>query len=257
MLRSDYHTRLRLLDMKIAKLKSEGMSVTEVSSFAVKSRQDIARSIRLRQNPGAMVTLELRDWKQYGFGGRSKTNLCNRANSPAETWNSFLGPSKIERSGHSMDEYLIRSAPKASEGVDEAVLRAGRYLRYGGLIMIVIGTEISAYDILSAAPQDRGRVASEEVGATVGSWLLSGAVTAVAILAIPATGGLSLIAIGAIGVGGGILGSIGGTLLADQIYYASAYDVPGIQRTGVIEPYMIQRGMPLPPLACPRCHPLR
>lgn len=177
------------------------------------------------------------------WGGRTYANMGTRA------LNKFkLKPNP----DFVLEEELIRGALRPNAEITADVIRAARYLRYGGPLLLTLGVGLSAYDVASPTPQDRGRVVAEEAGAWTGSWILSAAAVAICVLAAPETGGLSLVAIGFLG---GTAGGIGGSLVADKIYYAShPHLVPMVRRTGEIPYSMVKAYMPPPPV-CPHCHP--
>lgn len=242
-LRIDYEMQIGAMGKQIDLMRTEGKSLDEIAHWAVSERLRIARSIRLRQGPGAMIGLELRDNHQYGLGGRTYSNLARH---------TLRKQIKNQATDFVLEESLIKGALRPNPALTPEVLRAARYLRYGGPILIVIGAGISAHDVISAAPRNRGRVAAEEVGGWAGGWILSGAAVAIAVVSGVATGGLSLLAIGFLA---GAAGGIGGSLLADKIYYSShPHLVPAVQQTGIIPYDMVQSCMPPPPV-CPRCHP--
>ncbi|NYF78802.1 hypothetical protein [Granulicella arctica] len=242
MLRLDYNTQVSMMDAKITVMRAEGKAPAEIAQWAVAERLRIARSIRWRQNPGAVVSLEMRDYYQYGFGGRSLGNLSRRV----------LNSNKVLEPKFSLNETLIKASMRPNEAVTGGAARAAEYLRFGGPILLTLGAGLSIYNVESAAPEDRGRVAAEEGGSWLGGWILSGAAVALCLVLAPETGGLSLAGIGFVA---GIAGGVGGSMAADKIYYSShAHLIPSMRQTGVIHPGMMQSSMPHPPVACPRCH---
>ena len=234
-IRNEYERQVGLLAAEVAEKRARGISDAQIRPWAIAERVRIMRAMRLRQGRVARLILEGRDVRQYGWGGRSESNLVNRA----------LDSKKFQQSGLTLDDYLIRGSMNPNAGITESAVRAGKYLKYGGKILVPLGIAGSVYAVATARPGDRLKVAGEEATSWAGGALASEAAVALMILA-PETGGLTLLGVALIagGVGGGLSGWGFHKLFFTN--HPQAQHV--VQSTGTLPASMVHSVMPPPPV---------
>ena len=196
----------------------------ELAVWAARQRATTARLWRIPQGPGQMTALEARDWGVYGVGGRTFKNLLKRQ----EVQYGLTGPAAYER--------ILGSAVRDNVKVTADVARASKFLKRGGAALGLAGLAVSAYDIYSAPPGQRGKVAAHEGVDAVGGLIAS-------------EGAVGLLGIGAVALGlatppgwvvlaVGLVAGIAGSYLADRAIFPEDYK-PVMGRLGAgiaIEP---------------------
>lgn len=193
--------------------------VREASS----KRSLAARVWRMPSGPDAFVAAEMRDWKKYGFGGRSFNNLMDRsmANPARATW---------AREDHL--KQILRNVEKTNPAVDAAVLRNARYLKAGGAILMIAGAGWTLHEYSQTPDSQKAEFVRRESASFAGSALATGVVTAVLV---------TMSVSGAIVIGAGLVAGVAGGLLAEGVY-RSLYGktlLGQIKGSGVIQSHLI------------------
>jgi hypothetical protein len=199
--RNAYKARLEQLEAQIAERRialganpSEA-ALRDLAEWAVRERASTARLWRLPTGPTQAILLELRDWRQYGMGGRTFGNMMARQAGGGAT-------------GSAAYEALLLSANRSNPAVTAAVARGARSLRFGGGVLSVIGLAASAGTIAAAPPEQRRRVAAEAgvgfVGGAVAGEVATGILMVGAALLAASPPGWLVIGVGlAAGIAGG------------------------------------------------------
>ncbi len=242
-IRNEYKRQIAVLDQEITAKRAAGVADAEIRPWAVAERTRIARSMRWRQGPVASVALEARDWMPpvegrfrnlggYGWGGRSAANLEARA----------LSGSKFPESGLSLDAYLIRGAVSPNTGISEAALRAGKYLKSGGKVLVPLGAAVSAYEVYEAPAGEKLQTAGVEASSAAGGYVASELAVALMIAAAPETGGLSLLGIAFVaGTGGAMFSGWG----AHKLFFSKHQSAGAYVKQGTPVPgHLVQPTMP-------------
>lgn len=141
---------------------------------------------------------EIRDWRQYGVGGRSLNNLLLRAESQGLTGEAALLK-------------VLSSVDKPNPAATAAILKGARYLRGAGAVLLVGGAGLSAYNIASAPPEQRSNIAWREGASLAGGIVGSNLVVGVCFL-------LGMTGVGLVVVG--LVAGVAGAMAAERIYYA-------------------------------------
>lgn len=210
-LREAYKRDLARVDFELAKRyqalgpKPTTAQLEELARWGNGQRTRIARVMRI-PTPVTMLGLEARDWHKYGPGGRNFSNLMRR--------NANAG-----RFGDDAYRYMLQSATRSNPTYDANVARGARVLRGGGGVIAVVGLGATAHDIWQAPAAQRPAMVQRSavgmaggyVGAELGM-LGAGALAAVFFASPP---GWVVIAIGAVGVAGGVAGG----MIADRLFY--------------------------------------
>ena len=231
-LRTSYNVQIGEVGREVASMRAQNVPAAEIAAFANAERNRILLGIRLRQNLGAAVTLDLRDRVQYGLAGRSFDTMLERAKK------------SVARSEPPGDAYeaVIAGALRSNVKVSGRVARATEFLSRGGTVLTVLGVAASGYEIYEAKPEDRGRVIAEQAGSTAASWAASGGAVALCVVLGAGTGGVGLLAIGLVA---GFAGGAAGSWLGDRVYYSdhprAAHQV---QATGWVEQHLFHPHMP-------------
>ena len=176
----------------------------------------MARLWRVPGDAGGVIGGEVYDWRRYGLGGRTFNNLERRA------------AARRPQAQPARNNYLVNKATQANPQATNAVLRAARYLRYGGPVVFLAGAGASAHELLTAAPELRPEIARRQAAGATGGAVLSGLAIGIALVGF-GVAGPALIAVGLVaGIAGGIVG--------EQRYYAwsSTSVVDGLCRNGSI-----------------------
>ncbi len=177
-----------------------------LAQWAARQRTLTARLWRIPL-PATGLGLEVRDWRMYGAGGRTFDNLVAR--------NARQG-----LTGRAAYENILGSAKRSNVKVNAEVARGAAFLRRGGGVLAVAGLGISAYDIWKAPAERRGDVAKRHSVGLAGG--LVGAEVAGGLLAIGA-GLLFATPPGWLVIAVGLVGSVGGAMIADRTFYPSDY----------------------------------
>ncbi|MBU6258112.1 MAG: hypothetical protein KGL18_07480 [Burkholderiales bacterium] len=202
----------RAHDARIAGLAEQRLSelgpqasveqIREVARWASGKRTAAARLWRVPSGPEAMALGELRDWHQYGLGGRTLPNLMRRnlARTPglAEVDNLCL---------------VIRSAAKANPRVTLQVGAVARSLRAGGVVLMLAGAGLTAWEYSETARSERPEFLRREGASMAGSAIATGVVTTALVMsfALP----------GIVVVGLGVVAGVVGAWVGERIYLAA------------------------------------
>ncbi len=211
LLRMTYKHDIENMVAEIARRLKAGQSKETVARWASAERGRIVNRIRLGSGMVTRGIYEIRDWREYGAGGRTWANIEQR----------------YERrglSGGAMHDEIIASAQRSNPTVNNAAMRGASYLKHGGRVVLVVGVAVSAARIWNAAEHELPRVIGEELGGVVGGGLGAGAGVGICMIFGIASGGWGLLACGVIGgLGGGIAGSHAGGWVADGLYYSDVH----------------------------------
>jgi hypothetical protein len=213
-IRNQYYKALEGVEAEIrarqAKLGSKLNDPRELRQFvewASSERTRIARLFRIPAGPGGMLGGEIRDWRQYGAGGRSMDNLLARA----EAKNGLTGEAALRK--------ILGSVDKPNPAATESILRGARYLRSAGAVVFVAGAGWTAYNIASAPAEERPELMRREGSALAGGFVASN--VAIGICFLLGMTGVGLIAVG-------LVAGVAGAMAGERIYYAS-------QHSGVVQ----------------------
>lgn len=202
--RHRYHAALAAAATEIAERRA-GLGATateaqlrELAEWAVQRRARAARMWRIPTGPAMQVRLEVRDWRQYGAGGRSFGNMLAR-----EQRKGFGAGTAYEN--------LIRSASTSNAGVDRSVARAARHLRLGGGVLGGLALAMSVREIAAAPAEQRGTIVKHQAvglaGGLVGGEVMAGAAAIGLGLLMATPPGWLVLTIGLVaGIGGGMAG---------------------------------------------------
>jgi hypothetical protein len=218
-IRSDYEAAVQQLIAEVERKKAANMPAEDLAKWVVRERTAIARRMRMRSGPGTLVTFEIRDNIKYGLGGRTYKNMYRRA------YARGLRGDDIQRQ-------LIKGATHPNSEISAAAIKGARYLKYGGRVVLVISVVTTAYRILTAPEDELEKVLYEEAGGIIGGSAGSGMAVGLCLLFGVVSGGWGLLACGVVG---GIAGGVGGTILADHIYYSQDDAIEQAENEGIID----------------------
>lgn len=238
-IRQEYEALLESMVAEVERRQKAGQPAREIARWVVEERRNIAVRMRWRSGPGTAVLFEIRDWGEYGMGGRTHRNVARRYTNRGFT-------------GDALDERLIRGATSPNTGISNTAIKGARYLKHGGRVMVVFSLATTAYTLLTAPEDELERVIYQEAGGAAGGAAgASLAVGACLVFGI-ASGGWGLLACGVIGGG---LGGWGGSVAGEKLYYSvnSAVEVEANQ-TGIIQQENIMPYMPAPMCVAPAGH---
>ncbi|MCV0394040.1 MAG: hypothetical protein K5872_19030 [Rhizobiaceae bacterium] len=211
--RAQYKLEVEGLARQIAERLEAGQSTDQVARWASEQRRQIVSRMRQGSGPVAHGIYEIRDWRKYGTGGRTYSNMVRYYQSQGVP-------------AASIPERILGGATRSNINVNQA-MRGASYLKNGGTVLVVVGVAISAARIWNASDEELPRVIGEELGGFIGGGLGAGAGVGICLVFGIATSGWGLLACGVIGgVGGGFLGSQAGGAIADGIYYSDATTPP-------------------------------
>ncbi|QUL38971.1 hypothetical protein [Erythrobacter sp. JK5] len=193
LIRAQYKAEVEGLARQIAERLDRGDSVEQTARWASEQRRLIVNRMRAKSGGVSQVVYEVRDWRKYGYGGRSYPNMVRH----------YQGRGVPQSQ---IPERILRGAQQSNEGVSAAVRNAS-YLRHGGRVVLVVGVAISAARIWNASDEEMPRVIGEELGGFIGGGLGAGAGVGICIVFGIATSGWGLLACGV--VGGAAGGSAG------------------------------------------------
>lgn len=220
LIRTEYEQEIRRLVAEVERRRAEGQSPVQIARYAVEERRRIANRMRWRSGAGTRVLFEIRDWAEYGPGGRSHRNVERR----------YL------RRGHrgtQLHEQMVRGATKPNQGISGTAVRGARYLRHGGRVIVVMSVATTAYVLLTTPEEELPRVLSQEAGGLLGGALGGSAGVGVCLVFGIATGGWGLLACG---VAGGFAGGLAGTYAADRVYLSTVPEPEvSVNATGVLD----------------------
>jgi hypothetical protein len=223
----------RLIDQMIREVESRRaarQSSREIARWVVNERRRIANQMRWRSGPSTRVLFEVRDWAEYGVGGRSYGNLERR----------YL---RRGVRGTALYEELIRGAQSPNTGISQTAIQGARYLRYGGRVILVISLATTAYSLLTASPDELERLLYEEAGGVLGGSVGTGLAVGTCLVFGVVSGGWGLLACGVIG---GIGGGVAGTYVGNQVYYSRNLQIEtSVLETGVLDANELTSYLPL------------
>ena len=210
LLRAAYKREIESMVAEIARRLQAGESRESLARWVSAERNRIINRIRSSSGMITRGIYEIRDWREYGMGGRTWANIERRYQSRGLT-------------GGAMHDEIIRGAQKSNATVNTAAMRGASYLKHGGRIVLVVGVAITAARIWNASDHELPKVIGEELGGFVGGSLGAGAGVGICMIFGIASGGWGLLACGVIGgLGGGVAGSYAGGKIADGLYYSDA-----------------------------------
>jgi hypothetical protein len=231
--RMEYEARVSRLILEVERRRSAGQASREIAQWVVEERARIANQMRWRTGAGTRVLFEVRDWTEYGPGGRTFSNVERR----------YSGRGL---SGADLDHAMIRGATSPNTGISQTAITGARYLRNGGRVILVFSLATTAYVLLTASKDELERVMHQEVGSFIGGSIGTGAAVGACLVFGIATGGWGLLACGIVG---GIGGGLAGAELGDRIYYSRNRVVEDqALRTGILN--AIELSSQPPPAMC-------
>lgn len=239
-LRKAYKVEIEAMIEQISRRLAAGESKEAVARWVSAERVRIANRARASSSVVGRAIYEIRDWREYGPGGRTWANVERRYAARG-------------LSGGAMYENIIKGAQKSNASVNSAALRGAAFLKRGGRVVLVVGVGLSAARILSAREHELPRVVGEEAFGFVGSSAGASALIGACMIFGVATGGWGLLACGAIGgAAGGLLGEAAAGHLMDGIYYGkSLKDIPEPGQVAVlVSPDQLHKTMPTEMSSC-------
>lgn len=208
LLRQTYKREIEAMVAEIARRLKDGHSKESLARWVSAERNRIVNRVRSSSGLVTRGIYEIRDWREYGPGGRTWENVQQRYQSRG-------------LSGEALHNEIISGAQKSNTTVNTAAMRGASYLKHGGRVVLVVGVAVSAARIWNAPQQDLPRVIGEELGGVVGGGMGAGAGVGLCMIFGIASGGWGLLACGVVGgIGGGVAGSYAGGKVADGIYYS-------------------------------------
>ncbi|WBH16008.1 hypothetical protein [Sphingomonas radiodurans] len=207
-LRNGYKRNLEGVERQILQRRQAlgtGATPAQLETLARWGSAERTRTARIWRIPTPVtgLGLELRDWRVYGWGGRTYDNLLTR--------NARAG-----RTGVAANNYIIGSATRSNPGFNASVARGARILRGGGGVLAVAGLGVTAHDIWRAPANQRGAVAQRHAvgiaGGIIGAEVAAGLVMVGAGLLVATPPGWIIIAVG-------LVGGIAGSMIADHYFY--------------------------------------
>jgi len=207
LLRAAYKREIEAMMAELARRLAAGEPKESVARWVSAERNRIIGRIRSSSGLVTRGIYELRDWREYGPGGRTWDNIQKR----------YQGRGL---SGEATHKHIILGAQTSNTTVNTAAMRGASYLRHGGRVVLVVGVAVSAARIWNASEQELPRVIGEEMGGYIGGGIGAGAGVGICMIFGIASGGWGLLACGIVGgLGGGVAGSYVGGQVADGIYY--------------------------------------
>ncbi|MBL6456928.1 hypothetical protein JMJ55_16445 [Belnapia sp. T6] len=226
--RHRYHQALSQAAAEIAERRAKlgpapsEAALRELSEWAVRRRAQAARLWRIPTGPAMQVRLEVRDWRKYGFGGRTYQNLLRR-----QQGGGFTGATAYEN--------LILSATQSNAGVDASIPRSARHLRFGGGILAGLALAYSAHEIAEAPPEQRANLAKHQAVGFAGGVVGGEAAAALAgvglglLVATPP--GWVVITVGLVA---GLVGGVVGGMVAERVVFPEdAHAASQAMRSGI------------------------
>ena len=219
-IRSEYERLIHQFLVEVERRRAAGQSSREIARWVVDERRRIANQMRWRSGTGTRLLFEVRDWREYGIGGRSFANVERR----------YMGRGVT---GEALNEAMIQGASRSNTGISGAAIRGARYLRNGGRVVIVLSLATTAFVLLTAPEGELERLLYEEAGGWIGGAGGAGLAVGACLVFGIATGGWGLLACGIVGgIGGGAVGSYAG----NRLYYSLKPQVEvSVLGTGVLD----------------------
>ncbi|MCB1909705.1 MAG: hypothetical protein KDH15_20285 [Rhodocyclaceae bacterium] len=219
-IREEYEAAVRKLVAEVARRKRSGQSLEAIARFAVEERTRIANRMRWRSGAGTRILFEVRDWSEFGPGGRTYRNVEAR----------YVGRGY---QGSALHQKMIAGATHPNAGISNTALRGARYLRNGGRVIVVLSFASTAYVLLTTPEEQLPRVLSQEAGSFLGGAAGSGAAVGACLVFGIATGGWGLLACGIVG---GIAGGAVGDWAGDRVYSSLSPNVEeSVRATGMLD----------------------
>lgn len=190
-------------------------------------RTTAARLWRLPSGPDAFLAAEVRDWAEYGMGGRRFDNLMHRsvarATGDQATWT---------RGDHLRN--MASKIGKTNAVTTSGVFRSARYLKAGGAIVMVAGLGLTYREYQRTPDALKNEFLRRETVAAAGGALASGLATAFLVTTSAA---------GVVVVGVGLVAGLAGALAAEGIYRSVYGDslIGQLRETGVIQADLLGR----------------
>ncbi|WP_420101028.1 hypothetical protein [Bosea sp. (in: a-proteobacteria)] len=220
-IRNGYYAELERVAATIARRQAElGPRLNDPAAmrsfvdWARGQRLRVARLYRIPMGPGAMLGAELRDIREYGWGGRSMSNLEARQ------------LQKYGRTGDDAVKAILNSVDRPNAQVTARAARAARVLRGGGAVLIVGGALVTGYEIYEATPAQRPMVVKRAAATTAASTAASAAAVGLAVM------------LGATGVGLIVVGIVAGVAASygtEQVFFAEKpEDTEAFRHRGMI-----------------------
>lgn len=138
-IRTRYKQEIENLARQIAERLEQGESTESVARWASEQRRQIVRNLRAGSGRFAQVLYEVRDWRQYGRGGRTYSNMMRHYQARGIPNSAVPGR-------------ILNGASSSNLNVNQA-MRGANYLRHGGRVLIVVGVAISAARIWNASEE--------------------------------------------------------------------------------------------------------
>jgi hypothetical protein len=189
--------------------------------------------MRWRTGAGTRVLFEVRDWTEYGSGGRTFSNVERRYG-------------RRGLSGNNLNEAMIRGATSPNTGISQTAIKGARCLKNAGRVIVVFSLATTAYVLLTASKEELERLMHQEVGSFIGGGVGTSAAVGACLVFGIATGGWGLLACGILG---GLGGGLAGAEIGERIYYSKNRVVEDqLIRTGVLN--SIELSSQPPPAMC-------
>lgn len=184
-------------------------------------RTAAARLWRLPSGPDAFLAAEVRDWAEYGMGGRRFDNLMRRSVARATS----------DQASWSRGDHLRSMASKVGKTnavTTSGVFRSARYLKAGGAIVMVAGMGLTYREYQKTPEPLKAEFLRREAVAAAGGAFASGLATAFLVTTSAA---------GIVVVGVGLVAGVAGALAAEGIYRSIYGDslIGQLQASGVIQ----------------------
>lgn len=223
-IRNSYKVGLEGIEASIRQRRASlGVNATEyelrgLAQWAARQRASTARIWRI-PTPSLLVSLEARDWQEYGRGGRTLDNLLTRN----QKRYGLTGPAALER--------ILQGASKSNAAVNADVANSARFLRRSGGVLAVAGLAITAHEVIQAPPAQRGALVQRQAVGFAGG--LIGAEVGAGLLAV-GCGLLATTPPGWIIIGVGLVAGVAGGMIADRVFYLEDYrPVEAQMRAGI------------------------
>jgi hypothetical protein len=212
-----------------ARLTSLGSNPTlaeleAVVRHASAQRTTAARLWRLPSGPDAFLAAEVRDWAEYGLGGRRFGNLMSR---------SMKNPRQTSWSQADHLRNIASKVGKTNAETTSGVFRSARFLKTGGAIVMMAGLGWTYHEYQNTPEHLKADFLKREAVSAAGGALASGLVTAFLVTTTAA---------GVVVVGVGLVAGIAGALAAEGIYRSIYGDslLGQIRNSGVIQANLLR-----------------
>ncbi len=210
LLRAQYKREIEKMMAEVERRFKAGESKEAIARWTVDERTRIAHRMRASSNVLVRGMYTIRDWRDYGLGGR--------------TWESVGARyPRLQATPDLLHEQLIYGSQKSNGKVNNAAMRGASFLKHGGRVVLVVGISVTAARIWNSSEAEMPRVLSEELGGYVGGGVGAGLAASGCIIFGVASAGWGLLACGVIGgLAGGVAGSYAGQTAANGLFYTDA-----------------------------------